>query len=206
MARLAVFIDGGYLDVLARDHFKVWVDYAKLSDQIVAVVASKTPEPVDRLRTYYYHSLPYQSNPPTPIEAQRYSQKHRLFERLRYLDRFEIRLGRLMPRGADSAGIPIFQQKGVDLLLGLDFALLSGKRQITHAAVVSGDSDLKPAFDVARTEGISLWLFHGPRQGRGGINTVASELYLAADERVEIDQQFMNRIAMPPQPRMPLRP
>lgn len=199
MARLAIFIDGGYLDALARDEFSVWVDYRKFSDQITATVASKTPEPVDLLRTYYYHCLPYQSNPATVEEARRYSQKHRLFERLRHLDRYAVREGRLIFRGLDAGGNPIFQQKRVDLLLGLDFALLSGKKQITHTAVVSGDSDLIPAFDVARQEGISTWLFHGPRQSKvGGSATFASELWLAADERIELDQAFMNRVAMPP--------
>jgi len=199
VARLAIFIDGGYLDALARDEFSVWVDYRKFSDQITATVASRTPDPVDLLRTYYYHCLPYQSNPPTPVEARRYGQKHRLFDRLRHLDRYVVREGRLMFRGVTADGNPIFQQKRVDLLLGLDFALLSGKNQITHAAVVSGDSDLVPAFDAAKQEGVSVWLFHGPRQSKtGGSSTFASELWLAADERVELDQVFMNRVAMPP--------
>ena len=199
MARLAIFIDGGYLDALARDEFSVLVDYRKFSEQVTAAIASKTPEPVDVLRTYYYHCLPYQSNPPTPEEARRFGQKHRFFERLRRLDRYSVREGHLVYRGLRDDGTPIFQQKKVDLLMGLDFALLSGKKQISHAAVISGDSDLIPAFDVARQEGISLWLFHGPRQSKvNGTCTFANELWTAADERVEIDQTFMNRVAMPP--------
>lgn len=199
MARLAIFIDGGYLDVLARDHFSVWVDYRKLSDYMTTVVASKTPEPVDPFRTYYYHCLPYQSNPPTPEETKRYAAKHRLFERLRRLERYVVREGRLMYRGNAANGMPIFQQKRVDLQLGLDFALLSGKHQITHAAVLSGDSDLIPAFEVARQEGISVWLFHGPRRPKvGKTSTFADELWTAADERFEIDHAFMSRVAMPP--------
>lgn len=199
MARLAIFIDGGYLDALARDEFNVWVDYQKFTEQITATVASKTTEPVDTLRTLYYHCLPYQSNPPTKDEAWRYGQKHRLFDRLRRLPRYEVREGRLMYRGVRADGTPIFQQKRVDLLLGLDFALLAGKNQITHAAIVTGDSDLVPAIDVARTEGVQVWLFHGPQQSKvDGSSTYASELWLRADERVELDQDFMNRVAMPP--------
>lgn len=199
MARLAIFIDGGYVDALARDEFSVWVDYLKFSNLIRDTVASRTPEPVDILRTYYYHCLPYQSNPPTQEERQRYAQKHSLFTRLRHLDRYCVREGRLIYCGLNVDGKPVFQQKRVDLLLGLDFALLSGKRQITHAAVVSGDSDLVPAFEVARQEGTSIWLFHGPRQSKEGRGTFANELWLAADERVEIDQSFINRVARPPQ-------
>lgn len=201
MARLAIFIDGGYLDALARDEFSVWVDYGKLVQQIVSTVASRTLDSVDLLRTYYYHCLPYQSNPPTQEEAGRYGSKHRLFTKLRHLDRFTLREGRLAFRGLDAQGKPIFQQKGIDLLLGLDFALLSGKSQITHAAVVSGDSDLVPAFEVARQEGVSLWLLHGPRFSKlNRSSTYAEELWLAADERIELDQTFMDRVAMPPAP------
>ena len=199
MARLAIFIDGGYLDALARDEFSVWVDYKKFSEQVAHTVASRTPEPVDLLRTYYYHCLPYQSSPPTEEQARRYGQKHRLFDRLRFLDRYAVREGRLAFKGVAADGTPIFQQKGVDLLLGLDFALLSGKNQITHAAVITGDADFLPAFEVARTEGISLWLFHGPRRSKAnGSSTFASELWMAADERHELDQAFMDRVAMPP--------
>lgn len=201
MARLAIFIDGGYLDALARDEFSVWVDYKKFVEQIALTVVSKTPNSVDLLRTYYYHCLPYQSNPPTEEEARRYGSKHRFFAGLRRLDRFTVREGRLAFRGLDAQSKPIFQQKGIDLLLGLDFALLSGKRQITHAAVVSGDSDLVPAFEVARQEGISVWLFHGPPRSKlTGSSTYAEELWLAADERIELDQTFMDRVAMPPAP------
>lgn len=78
-------------------------------------------------------------------------------------------------------------QKGVDLLLGLDFALLSAKHQITHAAVVSGDSDLIPAFDAAQQEGIKTWLIHGP--------TYASELWQRADDRFLLTPEFMGSVA-----------
>jgi uncharacterized LabA/DUF88 family protein len=199
MARLAIFIDGGSLDALARDEFSVWVDYRKFVELVQLTVAARTPDSVDLLRTYYYHCLPYQSNPPTEEEARRYGSRHRLFAALRRLERFAVREGRLVFRGLDAQGKPIFQQKGIDLLLGLDFALLSGKRQITHAAVVSGDSDLIPAFEVARREGISVWLFHGPQRSRlTGSSTYAEELWLAADERFGLDQTFMDRVARPP--------
>ena len=196
MARLAVFIDGGYLDVLARDEFHVRIDNGKLSSQITRVVASATAEPVDLLRTYYYDCLPYQSNPPTDEEKQRVSRKQNRFNALKKLDSYIVREGRLMFRGLDASGRPIFQQKRVDLLLGLDFALLSGKKQITHAAVVSGDSDLIPAVEAAQLEGVSTWLFHGPR--RSGNSAYASELWMAADKRFEMDQEFMDSVAMLP--------
>ena len=195
MARLAIFLDGGYVDKIFNEEWSVRVDYKKLSEAMLATIAAKTPEPIDILRTLYYHCLPYQGNPPSDDEARRYGQARKFFDALRNLDRFEVREGRLMRIGVDRDNKPIFQQKRVDLLLGLDFALLSGKGQITHAAVLSGDSDLLPAFDVAKNEGISVWLFHGPRVSRrNGKPTFAAELRLAADERVEIDAAFAKRI------------
>ena len=196
LARLAIFIDKGYLDVLARDDFQLRIDNGRLSDKITSVVSAGTAEPVDLLRTYYYDCLPYQSNPATEEEKQRLLRKENRFNALKKLDSYTVREGRLMFRGFNTSGRPIFQQKRVDLLLGLDFALLSAKKQITHAAVVSGDSDLIPAVEVAQQEGISTWLFHGPYQS--GNSTYASELWLAADKRVAMDRAFMESVAMQP--------
>lgn len=65
MGQVAVFIDGGYLDkVVYYDHQNKRLDYEKL----VAEIA----KPDELLRTYYYHCWPYQSNPPTPEESQRF--------------------------------------------------------------------------------------------------------------------------------------
>lgn len=129
-------------------------------------MATKTPEAVDLLRTYFYDCLPYQSSTPTEEEARRFGNKRRFLEFLSRLPRFAVREGRLKFRGYDTNGEPIFQQKRVDLMLGLDFALLSSKKQITHAAIIAGDSDLLPALEAAKSEGLSIWLFHGPRFSR----------------------------------------
>ena len=199
MSRLAIFVDGGYVDALAEDEFQMRIDVGKLVDGIQNVVATGTTDSLDILRTFYYHCLPYQSNPPTQAEAERYGRKRSFFNALRRLSRFTVREGRLAFKGIDINGKQIFQQKRVDLLLGLDFALLSGKRQITHAAIVSGDSDLLPAFHVAKAEGILVWLFHGPRRSRiDGSPTFAQELWDAADERYEIDLTFMRTIQRTP--------
>lgn len=189
MARLAIFIDAGYSNALARDTFKLRIDYDEFRRQIHRVIADNTVEPLDLLRTYYYACLPYQSSPPTPEESGRMSRESSFFAALRNLSSFTVREGRLVFRGHDSNGQPIFQQKGVDLLLGLDFALLSAKHQITHAAVVSGDSDLVPAFDAAQQEGIKTWHIHGPER------SYARELWQKADDRFEMTPEFMATVA-----------
>ena len=196
MARLAIFIDGGYVDQLASNEFSVWVDYNKLVREILNLISSKTAEPLDLLRTYYYHCLPYQGSPPTAMEEEQFAGKRRFFNALRRLDRFTVREGRLKFRGHDSQGKPIFQQKRTDLMLGLDFALLSGKHQITHAALVAGDSDFIPAVEIAQQEGIMVCLFHGPSKARREESTYAQELWYTSDERFELDRDFMDRVKM----------
>jgi len=194
MSRLAIFIDGGYLDKIAEKEFGIFIDYEKISGEIRKVVAS-TATDIELLRTFYYNCLPYQSNPPTPNEALRFSKRQGFYDYLSQLRRFEVRRGRLAFRGLSDKGEPIFEQKKVDLMLGLDLALLSGKQQINHVAIVTGDGDLLPAFEVAKTEGILVWLFHGPRCSKAdGKSTYAQELWLKADERYEIDLAFMQRI------------
>lgn len=188
MARLAIYIDGGYIAKLGAS-FRTWVDFEKLSARIRDGVAADTPEPLDVVRTYFYDCLPYQHDPPTPEEAQRFGQRRRFFAALRKLPRFAVREGRLMYRGDDAEGLPIFQQKRIDLMIGLDFALLAAKHQITHAAIVTGDSDLLPAVEVAQQEGVVVCLVHGPS------STYASDLWEMADHRILIDRGFMLAVA-----------
>ncbi len=64
MSRVAIFIDGGYLDYVLRQQFNMArVDYGKLAEYLAGGI--------DILRTYYYHCLPYQGNPPTAEESNR---------------------------------------------------------------------------------------------------------------------------------------
>ncbi|MDD9955549.1 MAG: NYN domain-containing protein [Anaerolineaceae bacterium] len=186
MARLAIFIDGGYLSTLAQQA-DVWVDFEKFPHLVRDTVAIGTEEPLDISRTYYYDCLPYKSRPTTNEENRRYEKKHQFFEWLEELPRYVVRQGQLKYRGLSSEGKKIFEQKGVDLLLGLDFTQLCTKRQITHAAVVTGDSDFLPAIELARSEGIQVWLFYGSQ-------SFANEIRRAADERVEIDRAFLQRV------------
>lgn len=195
MAKLAVFLDGGYVDALARYQFAgVRVDYQRLGEEIHRRVADDTADPVDLLRAYYYDCPPYQSSTPTEQERERYRRKRNFLHSLSRLPRFQVREGRLQYQGNDSFGRPIFQQKRVDLLLGLDIALLSAKQQIGHVALLAGDSDFIPAVAAAKREGVSVWLFHGPWRGADGNPTFSSDLWEEADERYEIDTVFMEAV------------
>jgi len=182
MGRVAVFVEGGYLDEILRKEFSMArLDYGKMARLLA--------NPDDLLRTYYYHCMPYQSNPPTPDETRRFSSMQKFCSRLSRLDRFQIRLGKLAFRGFNTAGDPIFIQKRVDILLGVDLVLLSAKRAIERAVLLVGDSDFLPAVEAAKDEGVLVHLYHGGPQ-----NPPHRDLWEAADDRTQIDQALVNSI------------
>lgn len=183
MARTAIFIDGAYADYVLRGEFGgARVDFALLADALVA--------DGELLRTYYYHCLPHQSSPPTDEEKQRFSRMQSFLSCLDRLSRFEVRLGKLARRGTDDDGRPVFIQKRVDIMLGVDLTLLSAKHQIATAVLVAGDSDFIPAIKIARNEGIVVHLYHGNRPHR--------ELWDCCDERTPFSQELIDRCKLIP--------
>jgi len=181
--RLAIFIDAGYLfKVLSNELGDVHLDFERLPGHIQSHVNSD----IDLLRSYYYHCLPYQSNPPTPEEKQRFSKGQKFHAFLDRLPRFQVRLGRLARRGPDETGAYRYEQKLVDVLLSVDLVQLSATHQITHAVLVAGDSDFCPAVEVAKNNGVSIWLLHGDRPHQ--------DLWNLADERIRLDNKFVSSI------------
>lgn len=51
-----------------------------------------------------------------------------------------------------------FEQKGVDMRIGLDIASLAYKKQVDQIILISGDSDFVPAAKLARREGVDFIL------------------------------------------------
>ena len=84
----AIFIDGGYFAKVTEVKFhRAKVDFQKLSDVLAGSV--------HRLRTYYYDCMPYQGNPPSPQERQKYTDKAKFFHAItRCVQRFQLRQGR----------------------------------------------------------------------------------------------------------------
>ena len=179
----AVYLDGGYIDnVLHRDHRNARLDYQKLAFAMV--------RPNKLLRAYYYTCMPYQSNPPTQQEKEHYASKHRFLTALRrHLTRFEVRLGQLAISGVADDGSPNFVQKRVDCMIGVDMTLLAAKRIVTNIALFSGDSDLIPAIDAVKREGILVTLWHGSFK----LCPPSRELFEICDERQELTSKMVTR-------------
>lgn len=181
--RAAIFIDGGYFDkVLQMEFGTPKVSYGRLSEEI----AGKLGPSVELLRTYYYHCLPYQSSSPTPEERVRYSERRKFYWALERLPRYEVRYGELARRGPNQAGQYRFVQKLTDVLLSVDLVRLAASRQITHAALIAGDSDFIPAISAAKDSGVLVCLVHGSR--------IHDKLWMLADERIRITQALIDAI------------
>lgn len=136
------------------------------------------------LRTYYYACLPYRSRQPSAEETERFNRARSFHTALEMLPRFEVRQGRLEFRGHNSDGQPIFVQKRVDIMLAVDMVQLATKGHISQITLMAGDSDFIPAISVAKAEGVLIRLFHG--------QNCHADLQRSADERVQIDQQFLD--------------
>lgn len=177
MPRAAVFIDGGYFSKVLKIAFNLpALDYENFSNTIC--------EGCERLRTYYYDCMPYQSNPPTEEERRRYAQKDSFIYRLRRLKRFEVRLGKLIyiPKAND------FVQKRVDVLFSVDLVKMSATRQISKAVLVTGDSDFVPAIQASKDAGVLTVIYYSTVSGVRALD----ELLYACDERREITQDLIN--------------
>ena len=145
MSRVAVFIDAGYLDnITFQKYGGLKIDMAKLS---LLLAGSH-----DHLRTYYYNCLPYVGSNPTPQDMSRLEHARKYFSALRRLERFDVREGKLKMR----PGGPV--QKQVDMLFGVDLVRMASKHLITHATLLTADSDFIPAVQFAKDDGVVVKL------------------------------------------------
>lgn len=187
-SRTAVFLDGGYLDkVLFFDFNRTRISYEKLALEMAGQN--------ELLRAYYYHCLPYQGSPPTEDERLRFASMSKFVGAISRLPRFEVRLGRLAFRGKQPDGKPIFMQKRIDCMLGVDMALLAAKGKVSNIEVFSGDSDFIPAVEAVKREGILVTLWHGNLSGGSTIQP-SRDLYQLCDDRKQLTQTIIDKIRM----------
>ncbi|MBE2922057.1 NYN domain-containing protein [Anoxybacillus flavithermus] len=182
-SRIALFIDGGYLDNVLKWHGKAKIDYSKLA----AAMANDHL----LLRTYYYHCLSYQSPNPSSEEKEYFSNAQSFFKRLNRLESFTVREGKLAFRGIDDRGFPVFEQKRVDVMLATDLVMHSTKKLITHAALLTGDSDFLPALQIAQSEGAHITLYYSDESDDIRPH---DELLDIVDDRRLINKDFIHSI------------
>ncbi len=185
--RGAIFIDGGYLDQILKNFKWARIDYSKLCE----VLLNEVP----LLRTYYYHCLPYTSPEPTEDQKTEYANADKFQKTLSRLPSFTVRRGKLAYRGTDETGRPVFEQKRVDVALATDLVMHATKRLITHAVLITGDSDFIPAVEIAQSEGVNIALFYSSN------SSPHDELLDAVDSRKLITQEMIESIKRPDKPK-----
>ncbi len=135
------------------------------SDQLIKFVKSFIMPDEEIYRIYFYLSEPVK-------EAKWHGQSYSIDEKEEYKKVYEnsinfinqikvkdyisLRRGKLEFRGYDNQGKPIFTQKQVDMLIGLDIAHLSYLRLVDRIILFSLDTDLIPAIKTARINGIQI--------------------------------------------------
>jgi len=122
------------------------------------------------LRVLYYDCPRYRGQQKLPISGKTHSftASDKWLEDLASRDLFAVRRGTLAFRGWIPKAIPLgktptdadfrpnFEQKGVDMRIGLDIASMSAERSVERIILVSADTDMIPAMKLARKSGLQV--------------------------------------------------
>lgn len=175
MLKVAVLIDGGHLRALARG-----ADYEYNPSFIVGFANACIDGDKEILwRVLYYDCAPFEGTAKLPVSGNTYtfSGSDKRLRDLAQEDKFAVRRGVLKFRGFKPKKIPIasdklkdedfkpdFEQKGVDMRIGLDIANFCSEKSVDRILLVTGDTDCLPAMKHCRIRGLQIVLISVPKQ------------------------------------------
>ena len=185
MPRLAILIDGGHLRVLAR------IAQRPYNPDYVEKIAHACVEADEQLlRILYYDCAPFNGEVQAPVSQTtiNFQKGDGWLLRLAKKDLFAVRRGVLKFRGWKPRAVPVppqvptdadfepsFEQKGVDMRIGLDVAAFAVNQAVDRLALITNDTDCVPAMKYARRAGIQTAIVTFP------VGRTASELLYHAD-------------------------
>lgn len=171
--KITVLIDGGHLRTQLKLSKKtVNADYIEKIGLACALAAEEIT------RILYYDCDLYVGTTKLPVSGkpQTFDQTTPYLNTLSQKDLFAVRRGVLKFRGyvikkghqpsnppVDSDFVPKFEQKGVDMRIGLDMATIAGNRSVELIALMTNDTDCVPAMKLVRRAGIQVALVCLPR-------------------------------------------
>jgi uncharacterized LabA/DUF88 family protein len=184
--RFAVLVDGGFFTKALAKKNRVFPTAEQIRSECLRLAGLKDFENYDLLRIYFYDAPPVSKklkNPVSGLEvdlgATEIFRRHtEMLSAIEQFDNFAVRKGETVVRGwslGDRAAkdilrrprspvaedlVPNIEQKGVDLRIGLDIARLALKEVVQSALIITGDSDMIPAFKFARREGMRIYLHY----------------------------------------------
>jgi uncharacterized LabA/DUF88 family protein len=166
--KVAILIDGGFLRVIAK---KAKKQYDPNYIEMCAHACKAEDESIFRI--LYYDCALYQGTVKQPVSGTDliFKTSDAWLHALSYKDLFAVRRGVLKFRGfrpkktpVSSIGVtdadfePIFEQKGVDMRIGLDIAAYADNHVVDRIILVSGDTDCVPALKYGRRAGLQTVL------------------------------------------------
>lgn len=148
------------------------------------------------LRILYYDCAPFVGTVKLPVsgEDHAFAGSDAWLNQLASRELFAVRRGVLKFRGYKPRNIPLnrqeprdtdfapdFEQKGVDMRIGLDMASFSQQRSVDRITLVTGDTDCVPAMKHARKAGLQVTIVKFPELN------VPTELKWHADHIREVN-------------------
>lgn len=170
MKSAIVLIDGGFLRSMTKVA-KLTYDPPFIEKFAHACIHADE----DCLRILYYDCAPYSGTVLLPVSGQpkTFSGSDRWLHEIAAIDLFAVRRGVLKFRGfqrsrnaskplKDTDFKPQFEQKGVDMRIGLDIASYSAEHLAQRIILVTNDTDCVPAMKFARIAGLQTVLVQLP--------------------------------------------
>jgi uncharacterized LabA/DUF88 family protein len=185
--KFAILVDGGFIKkkLKARNHH--FPTIAEIDAEIQRIRAHASLTSISLMRVYFYDAPPASGKLTNPISGvvvdlashADHAKNLSLQQSVEMQSDVALREGETAVHGwalGDAALrdivkhgartltandlVPNIEQKGVDLRIGLDIARLSLCKLVDIIVVVTGDSDMIPAFKFARREGVRVYLDH----------------------------------------------
>ena len=170
MNKVAVFIDGGHLRACAKSANRPY------TPELVVKIAKACVEPAETLfRILYYDCEQFAGSVKLPVSGntKSYPGGSPFLSDLAREELVAVRRGILKSRGWErrpsslKSGAPSvaltdadfqakWEQKGVDLRIGLDIVTMTESRAADLIVLLTGDTDLIPAMKLARGRGLQL--------------------------------------------------
>ncbi len=137
MDRVCIFIDGSNLyRSMKAQCARTDLDFGAFAQELVG--SSRR-----LVRTYYYTAM-------VRDDKTRMQKQQRFLDRLRMTPYFEVRLGRLEPRGGT------YVEKGVDVQIAVNMLSMAFRRVYDTAILVSCDGDFADAVQAVQDLGLHV--------------------------------------------------
>jgi uncharacterized LabA/DUF88 family protein len=184
LSRYAILLDGAFVTKKLQVKLKNFPAAADIQAECQRIAARPELAGRDLLRIYFYDAEPLTDTLKNPLDGSTinlsatpvFRQHTSLLDTLELTPHFAVRRGEAVNQGWKLGSsalrsmlktprpltatdiVPDLKQKGVDLRIGLDIARLALCKMVDIIVVVTGDSDLVPAFKFARREGVRVFL------------------------------------------------